>query len=517
MTPVRSRFHFVFDPTIFLIGFGLFWFSHTLADPDLWGHIRFGQDILRTGSIIQTDTYSYRTGEQPWINHEWLSEVIFAVLYNLQGPTALIVLKVLVSLLILGLSCAHLRCLGLGPRSSVLLLILICIPFRMGLGPIRPHIFTYLIFFIQLLLLRCAATGRLYLLWALPILYALWANLHGGVLAGVGVLGLWIVLRIFQQFARKSGSPIRIWIEVVQLAAVGLACGLALLVNPFRAELVYFLLRTATVPRPEILEWEPLTLMSLPGQIYLGLLTIGIAGLVGSHRRPAPDAILIFGVAALLPLIALRHYPLFALTLIVVTGEHIADVWNRWRPPPFFHFRHSPWLAGVGFLGSLVLIGLSLPRFGCIRVDRNACAVPARAVAFLQQTGVSGNMAVRFNWGEYVLWQLGPRVKVSIDGRRETIYSAEIYRQSLDFERGEGVWDALLKLSRTDMVLVRIGSPTANLMVRTAGWLPLYQDKYCRLFIREGFIDIDEIVRTPIPSLPDDGDGLCFPAPGRTH
>jgi hypothetical protein len=513
MTPVRSRFHFVFDPTIFLIGFGLIWFSDTFADADLWGHIRFGQDTLRTGSIIRTDTYSYRTGEQSWVNHEWLSEVIFAVLYNLLGPTALIVFKVLVSLLILGLSCAHLRCLGLGPLSSVLLLILVCIPFRMGLGPIRPQIFTYLLFVIQLLLLQCAAAGRGYLLWVLPILYVLWANLHGGVLAGVGVLGLWIVVRIFQRLVRKSGSPIRTWSEVVQVALVGLACGLALLVNPYRAELAYFLLRTATVPRPEIHEWDPLTLMSLPGQLYLGLLMIGIAGLVGSHRRRAPEAILILGVAAQLPLISLRHYPFFALTLVVLAGEHIADVWNRWRRPRFLRFGHNPWLAGIGFLGSLALIGLSLPQFGCIRVDH----VPARAVAFLKQTGVSGNMAVPFNWGEYVLWQLGPRVKVSIDGRRETIYSYKSYRQSIDFERGTGVWDALLKSSRTDMVLVRIGSPTDNLMIRTAGWVPLYQDKYCRLFTREGFLDIGEIVSIPIPSLPDDGDGLCFPAPRRTQ
>jgi hypothetical protein len=28
-----------------------------------------------------------------------------------------------------------------------------------------------------------------------------------------------------------------------------------------------------------------------------------------------------------------------------------------------------------------------------------------------------------FDWGEYALWHLGPRLKISMDGRRETIYS----------------------------------------------------------------------------------------------
>ncbi len=124
-------------------------------------------------------------------------------------------------------------------------------------------------------------------------------------------------------------------------------------------------------------------------------------------------------------------------------------------------------------------------------------------------------MAVPFDWGEYVLWHLGPGVKVSIDGRRETAYAAESYQQSLDFARGTGLWDALLKTTTTDLVLAPNGSPTANLMSRRDGWVPLYQDTCCVLFIREGFPDFGQIMETPVPSLPDDGNGLCFPAPRR--
>jgi len=159
-------------------------------------------------------------------------------------------------------------------------------------------------------------------------------------------------------------------------------------------------------------------------------------------------------------------------------------------------------------------VGFSLPRFGCIRVEPFYFAYPARAVALLKQSGVRGNMAVPFDWGEYVLWQLEPRVKVSIDGRRETVYSDETYRQSRDFEQGTGAWDALLKTSNTDLVLAPIGSPTANLLSKTAGWVPLYHDTFCLLFMREGFPGLSEIVESPIPSLPDNGVGLCFPAPG---
>jgi hypothetical protein len=143
-----------------LAGFSLFWFSDTIADPDLWGHIRFGQDILRNGSVVQSDIYSYRTHGRHWINHEWLSEVIFAGLYNRSGPAGLIVFKVLVSFLILGLCYAHLRRRGLGPYCSVFLLVMMSIPFRLGLGTIRPQIFTYVFFLFELLLLEKATMGR---------------------------------------------------------------------------------------------------------------------------------------------------------------------------------------------------------------------------------------------------------------------------------------------------------------------------------------------------------------------
>jgi hypothetical protein len=80
------------------------------------------------------------------------------------------------------------------------------------------------------------------------------------------------------------------------------------------------------------------------------------------------------------------------------------------------------------------------------------------AVNLLKQSGVSGNLATEFSWGEYVLWHLGPAIKVSIDGRRETVYSQDVYQKNISFMFGTGNWDAVLKDYPTDMALV-INSP----------------------------------------------------------
>src|SRR4029434_523005 len=64
----------------------------TLADADLWGHLRFGLDILAAKSLHTTDPHSF-TSDRAWINHEWLSEVLTAVAYRSFGTLGLGLLK----------------------------------------------------------------------------------------------------------------------------------------------------------------------------------------------------------------------------------------------------------------------------------------------------------------------------------------------------------------------------------------------------------------------------------------
>src|SRR5512138_3557581 len=75
--------------SIFLIA--LFVMSmREVSDPDFWWHLRTGQFILETGSIPHVDVFSYTKAGQPWVTHEWLSEVFIYSLYRLGSFPALI-------------------------------------------------------------------------------------------------------------------------------------------------------------------------------------------------------------------------------------------------------------------------------------------------------------------------------------------------------------------------------------------------------------------------------------------
>ncbi|MGZ6176457.1 MAG: hypothetical protein ACXWNB_11530 [Candidatus Binataceae bacterium] len=69
--------------------------SMQYADADLYGHIRYGEMILSTGHLIRADPFSYTAAGRQWIDHEWLAEVLMALVYNALGVLGLKLLKFL--------------------------------------------------------------------------------------------------------------------------------------------------------------------------------------------------------------------------------------------------------------------------------------------------------------------------------------------------------------------------------------------------------------------------------------
>ena len=413
----------------------------------------------------------------------------------------------------MGIIYCHLRQqVSVALRAAILALIftLSLIPY---LAAVRPQAFTFLVFLLVLIVLERADRGERRWLWFGPPLVAFAANLHGGVLASAGLFLLWLVLSLSsvafreRSLAAICAQPNRaiIFVGVITIAAI--------FFNPYGIQLLFFLLRTATVPRPEIGEWQPIALMSVEGLVYVFFLALALTGLMFSRKERSPVLITLFACTALLPLIASRHMPLFGLTCAILTGHHVADVWDRTSPVLSMYGNHesqSVWFTAASFVIALGAIMASLPNFQCIRMDGRE-TFPVKAVALLKQSNAAGNIAVHFDWGEYVLWHLGPRIKVSIDGRRETVYSERSYAENLRFTGGLGNWDEILEKHETDLVFVSKTFPVFNLMQLKPGWTRVYEDPMSGLFVRLGSPLEEEIRLTKEPDVSYMGAGSCFP------
>ncbi|MGH7914381.1 MAG: hypothetical protein ACREPW_06995, partial [Candidatus Binataceae bacterium] len=63
--------------------------SNRHTDPDLWGHIRFGQAFIANRHLTDRDPYSYSAAGHIWRDHEWLAEIVIAAIYNAAGVMGL--------------------------------------------------------------------------------------------------------------------------------------------------------------------------------------------------------------------------------------------------------------------------------------------------------------------------------------------------------------------------------------------------------------------------------------------
>src|SRR5882724_8473942 len=113
-----------------------------VADPDLWGHVRFGHDILAAGRLPAACADTYTASGHPWTNQENLTEVIFAALDAFIGPVAWLILKSLLGLGVFALIVVTARRQGVSALVTAVVVIVTAYNAAPG-WYVRPDIFTF--------------------------------------------------------------------------------------------------------------------------------------------------------------------------------------------------------------------------------------------------------------------------------------------------------------------------------------------------------------------------------------
>jgi hypothetical protein len=118
----------------------------------------------------------------------------------------------------------------------------------------------------------------------------------------------------------------------------------------------------------------------------------------------------------------------------------------------------------------------------CVHIDPRT-SPEADAVPILEAQTRGSRLLVWFDWGEYAIWHLGPRMKVSIDGRRETVYSARVQDAHLRFFFDAPGGSGLARELQADYVWIPQSLPAAR-RLRADGWVPLYEGPVSVIFAR---------------------------------
>ena len=414
----------------------------TIADPDLWGHLRFGLDTLATGQIgFVEDPYSF-TSDRPWVNHEWLSELATAVAYAVGGVSGLMVLKALLAASISASAWYALRQVRFSWRwLGVALVAWGTLPLAFSL---RPQLWTG-IALVGLCGILTADSRRL--LWLLPPLFAMWANLHGGWIVGGGLLAMWTAAAWIQ------GERLR-W----TLLGVGIASLFATLLTPFGVHLWTFLLETVRFNRDDITEWWPIWRRG-PG--FITLWTLIVATIVFSTRRNGrPPLVTVVALTAFAVASArvTRLVPIFAIIAVMLLSRQWPRGLSRLNAASNARVVMDG-MAVAAVMGAALWFR-AIPTCISTTYSRAPDTVAAEALR-----GTRGRLVPAFGWGQYAIWHFGPAMRVSFDGRRETVYTDATMREQRAI--AEGTADGFRVLERLNPDYVWLKSESGA----TAEWL----------------------------------------------
>jgi hypothetical protein len=453
-----------------------------LAAIDLTYHLRAGDIMLDTHAILRTDVFTATAYGRPWLNQQWLAEIVMASAFRLGGWFGLVALRALLMALVLAFVFLACRAAGAATKRAAWLTLVSGILLT-GAFKLRP----------QLLGMVCFATTAWLVtrrrthpqgVWIVVPITVLWANLHGSFFLAPLMLGLaWVEDR----WVRGRGSR--------TLLLVGLGSLLATMVNPYGYRVWSYAADLATSPviRRTITEWQPPTIRSYTGVVFFLSVVVVAAVLIARVRRPVPwGSLLPLGVFLAIALAALRGVWWWMMVFPIVLAGVVPDrpaVAER-RDPAGPLNAAIVGLLGVGIIGAMMRW---MPYTGPAMPDGDKLwFAPVGITRELDRILEPGE--VLFNaqgWGSWLEFEL-PQNPVVIDSRVEVLPQS-VWWKYYDASSGVEGWQATLDAWHVD-VAVLARDQQADLIPRMRadpGWELVYEDAEGLIFRR---------VSTPLPA-----------------
>ncbi len=427
-------------------------FTLNLVDPDLWGHVAYGRELLAEGELPRTATHTFTAEGYRWINHENIAEIVFAVGFDSLGVRGMLVAKCLLGVAMLLIMYRAARGREVRSLTAWAFLLLVATNLK-AFFPMRPQLLSFLCCAVMLGVLDAAfrqwrqqcelRTGRSCTIrwrWlaAVPLLMIVWVNSHGGFVAGLCILGALLAGRAIEAIIidRHRSAPV-----VAGMTLVGVASLSTVVVNPYGLGLVEWLVESLGSPRPEITEWAA---PKISDPVFWPFLTLAAVNLLAwgltDRRRDWPQLV-ILTLVGWQACMHLRHIAFFAILSGFWTPVHLHSVLVRFRSraaeglPVTGISPVMKWsAAAVLGLATIVQAGGLADRVTKLPVSRKM--YPVDAFDFLSLHGIDGRMVVSFNWAQYALAAF-PDSQVSFDGRFRTCYPQEVVDMNFDFLLGE--------------------------------------------------------------------------------
>ena len=439
---------------------------------DLAYLVRAGNTMLSTHHVVRVDSFTFTVGGRPWLNQQWGAEVILAAVQRVGGWPLLVVLRGVAGALVFLLVFLACRARGASTRQAAWLT-LAASPVALGGLLVRPQMFGVVLFAVAVWILA-VRDRRPRLVFLLPVVVALWANLHGSFFFGPLLVGLaWL-----EDLRRKSPGTRR-------LAVVALVCVAAACLGPFGLRVWSYALDVSTNPviALAIVEWQPPSIRDAVGAtFFISVAAVGTL-LAVSRRRLPWTSLVTLGIFFLVGLFALRGifwWAAVAPPLLVDALPKASDA--AAHPGDRLANRLIVVLVGVllvAFLPWWRVIGA--PSTESALLDRAPVGLSDAASRLLPPGSRLFVDQALASWFELAV----PRDPVFVDSRIE-LYPASLWRQYADVVAGRANWEAVLRRWRVDAIVAQRHDQRFLLpyLRRSPGWRVAYADRDGVIFVR---------------------------------
>ncbi|MEW6617572.1 MAG: hypothetical protein AB1333_04125 [Patescibacteria group bacterium] len=469
---------------------------------DLGRHIKLGEIISETHTVPNINLFTYTNPDFPFINHHWLSEVIYFYLYSRFGSTGLEILTIFL------LFSAFFTVSYIAIKKSTLLAslfsILLFIPLISDRIKVRPESFGYFLFALCLYFLFFKKTKHT--IWVIPLLVLLWINLHITFAFG----GLLIAAFILKEFitSHKEGTVIK------NLFLFGGLCIAVLFVNPngwkgalaplsifgnygyriVENQNLFFLI-------PRLFNWIYIYHLVAVGTFLIFF----VWWFLSAKKNKTTDwNIFSLGLLTLIcgigGIVMVKNIPFFILSGIPTLALILSHTQFPKKINKLFPEELKTLLTSVLILG-LLWFPFYFLKNGNIKMETYESG--KYAVDFFIQKNIPGNIFNNFDIGGYLDYRLYPKYKTFVDNRPEA-FPKEFFDEYISIQNNKEIRDVAFQKYNIQSIIFSHKDLTPwaqeflGHMIQDKNWKAVYFDGYAVIFTKKEF-PLQEI---PLQSTP---------------
>lgn len=477
-----------------------------LATADLGRHLKNGEWFLEHRNLQETDSplyanfYSYTEPEFPVVNHHWGSGILFFVLYRVAGFSGLSIFYIFVSLV------TFLVLFWIALKESdfpiAFIFSLLLIPLMAERREVRPEIFSYLFSSVFFFLLWLWDKKKISSWWLflLPVLMALWVNLHIYFFLGFIFIGIYLAAHVREIiFSRLSDKEFRRKIRGLSvLVAVAVSSFLFSLVSPFGLKGLVYPFQIFKNYGYTIVENRSVSFVQNYGIINSNfflikavLILIGLGLILSMFAGRKKISIQYFILALLfgsLGWLAIRNFTLLGLFALPVLAANFGNVLSgekdRAREEGL-----TILLIVVFFLS--VWANCKFVAHHWERVGIGFNPKVSAAVNFFKREKIGGPIFNNYDIGGYLIWYLFPHERVFVDNRPEAYSEAffsQVYKPMQDdpaiFRKVDEKYNFnAIFFYRNDITPWAQGF--FKKIAENENWAPVYRDDYAIIYLKK--------------------------------